>query len=87
VFPDFAIYHRRDPSRRVLLEIVGFWTPTYLRDKLQRLRAAGAPSMILCIDGAFNCTDEPLAGLGPVIRYKRRIDVEQVIAAVEEMLS
>jgi len=86
VFPDFAIYRRRDPSRRVLLEIVGFWTPTYLREKLQRLRAAGAPSMILCVDDALNCTDGQLAGLGPVVRYKRRIDVGSVIAAVEEML-
>ena len=28
VFPDFALQHRYDASRRWLLEIVGFWTPT-----------------------------------------------------------
>ncbi len=46
IFPDFAIYHRRDPTRRALLEIVGFWTPRYLEAELQRLRAAGAPNLI-----------------------------------------
>jgi predicted nuclease of restriction endonuclease-like RecB superfamily len=43
VFPDFALQHRLDPSRRWLLEIVGFWTPEYLARKLASYRAAGLP--------------------------------------------
>src|SRR6266852_1970397 len=40
VFPDFALQHRVDPSRRWLLELVGFWTPDYLARKLASYRAA-----------------------------------------------
>jgi len=50
IFPDFAIFRRRDPTRRVLLEIVGFWTPSYLSKKLERVRAAGVGNLVLCID-------------------------------------
>ena len=86
IFPDFAIYRRREPTRRVLLEIVGFWTPRYLRDKIERLRAARLSDMILCIDESLNCSDEALANIGRVIRYKRRIDSKAVLAMVETML-
>ena len=41
VFPDFALVHRRT-ARRVLVEIVGFWTPEYLVEKLAALRRARA---------------------------------------------
>jgi predicted nuclease of restriction endonuclease-like RecB superfamily len=86
IFPDFAIYRRRDPSRRVLLEIVGFWTPRYLREKLGRLRAMRATDLILCVDDSLNCTDEDLADAGHVVRFKRRIDVVNVLAMVEMVL-
>jgi hypothetical protein len=87
IFPDFAIHHRRDPSRSVLLEIVGFWTPDYLKNKIQRLRAARLTDMILCIDDSLNCKDESLADFRHVIRFKRRIDAKAVHAMVEAMLS
>ena len=32
----FAITHRREPTRRWLLEIAGFWTPAYVTEKLER---------------------------------------------------
>jgi len=86
IFPDFAIYHRRDPTRRVLLEIVGFWTPRYLQAKLERLRAAGAPDLILCVDDSLNCTNDAWAGLRHVVRFKRHIDVREVLAMIEAML-
>ena len=86
IFPDFAIYHRRNPARRILLEIVGFWTPRYLRHKLERLRAAGRSDMILCIDDSLNCAEEDLPDPGHVIRYKRRIDAKAVFAVVEKLL-
>ncbi len=85
IFPDFAIQHRRDPKRRVLLEIVGFWTPQYLRRKLEHLREAGASNLILCIDDKLSCADGALPQAGPVIRFHRRIDVAVVLAKVEEI--
>jgi predicted nuclease of restriction endonuclease-like RecB superfamily len=72
--------------RRVLLEIVGFWTPRYLQAKLERLRAAGAPDLILCVDDSLNCTNDAWADLRHVVRFKRRIDVREVLARIEAMI-
>ena len=79
IFPDFAIQHRRDSTRRALLEIAGFWTANYLQDKLRHLRAAGIPGLILCIDARRDCGEEVLPDNARVIRYRRRIDAEQVL--------
>jgi len=87
IFPDFAIFHRRDPTRRVLVEIVGFWTPGYLKNKIQRLRDARATDMLLCIDDSLNCTDDALTDVRNIIRYKRRIDAEAVLEMVEAMMA
>jgi len=86
IFPDFAIFHRRDPARRVLVEIVGFWTPGYLKNKIQRLRDARATDMIVCIDDSLNCSDDALTDVRHVIRYKRRIDARAVLAMIEAMM-
>ncbi|MGH7320920.1 MAG: DUF790 family protein, partial [Candidatus Rokuibacteriota bacterium] len=41
IFPDFALQHRRDPGRRWLLEVMGFWTPDYVARKLALYRIGG----------------------------------------------
>ena len=60
IFPDFELVHRRDKSRRWLLEIVGFWTQKYLTEKLERLRAAGIERLVLCIDQNRHCAEDEL---------------------------
>jgi predicted nuclease of restriction endonuclease-like RecB superfamily len=80
VFPDFLLRHRLDPTRQHLLEIVGFWTPDYLERKLQRLRAAGIRNLILAIDDDRRCTDGELPPGARVVRYRRRIDPQQILA-------
>jgi len=84
IFPDFEIAHRRDPKRRWLLEIVGFWTPKYLEEKLRKLRAARLENVILCIDEARACTDAALPRDAKILRYKRRIDVAAVLAIIQD---
>ncbi|TWT93131.1 DUF790 family protein [Neorhodopirellula pilleata] len=34
--PDFVLRH--DDGRKIFLEVIGFWTPEYLRDKSERMR-------------------------------------------------
>ena len=80
IFPDFELVHRRDPTRRWLLEIVGFWTPKYLEEKLRKLRAARLENVLLCIDQERGCSDADLPKDAKIIRYKRRIDVRAVLA-------
>jgi uncharacterized protein len=83
IFPDFELVHRREPSRRFLLEIVGFWTPKYLEEKLQRLQQAQLDNIILCIDEARACSEATLPSHAQVIRYRRRIDAAAVLRLVD----
>lgn len=83
IFPDFELRHRRDPNDTWLVEIVGFWTPSYVRDKLRRLRQAHLGRFILCIDENRNCTSDDLPPDARVVRYRRRIDAKAVRDIVE----
>jgi predicted nuclease of restriction endonuclease-like RecB superfamily len=81
LFPDFELLHRHE-QRRFLLEIVGFWTPKYLQEKLSRLRAAKLDNVILCIDEARACSDAELPEDAAIVRYRRRIDVAKILAVL-----
>jgi hypothetical protein len=83
IFPDFALVHRADPSRRFLVEILGFWTADYVATKLRRLRAAGAPNLILCIDAGRDCGGEDLPSDAAVLWFEKRVDAAAVLAVVE----
>ena len=53
IFPDFLLRHRRDPARKFLVEIVGFWTREYLEHKFATLRKASVRELDhLCGRGA-----------------------------------
>jgi len=80
LFPDFALAPAQDPNRRWLLEIVGFWTPGYLSEKLRRLRAAGIERFLLCIDQRRECAEAELPADPRILRYKTRIDARAVLA-------
>jgi uncharacterized protein len=83
IFPDFALVHRRDPERRWLLEIAGFWTPGYLENKLHRLREAHVDRMILCIDADRGCDRGGPPAAGWVVPYRRRVDPAAVLDIIE----
>jgi len=85
IFPDFLLRHRIHPERQALVEIVGFWTPQYLAEKLARLRAAALPAFVLCIDEELGCaaTELPL-GL-PVVTFRKRVDAAAVMREVERV--
>lgn len=83
IFPDFALVHRRDPTRRWLLEILGFWTAEYITTKLRRLRAAGLSRLILCIDCARDCGHEELPPDARVLRFEKRVDAGGVLEILE----
>jgi predicted nuclease of restriction endonuclease-like RecB superfamily len=87
IFPDFALQHRTDPTRRWLLEIAGFWTPDYVARKLALYRSAPVPSLIFCLDEDRNCAEADLPSGARVIRYRRRVDPAEVLRAIETMPS
>ncbi len=83
IFPDFALRHRQDPSRRWLLEIAGFWTPRYLEHKLRDLRLAGLDNLILCLDADRACGDDAVPAGARLVRYRRKIDVRTIVEIME----
>lgn len=84
IFPDFALQHRSNPSRRWLLEIVGFWTADYVTRKLARYRSARLSNLILCIDENRNCAQADLPPGARVVRFRRRVDAAAVLRMVAE---
>ncbi len=84
VFPDFLLRHRHEPARRWLLEIVGFWTADYLARKLAHYRAARLRNLVLCIDADRQCSEADLPRDARVVRYRRRVRPEDVLAVVKE---
>jgi len=81
-FPDFTL---RKGGASVLVEVVGFYTPEYLRSKLETLRAANVRRMIVCIDESLACDDGEVPGT--VIRFKRKIDAAALLDAAERMVA
>lgn len=84
IFPDFEIVHRRDPSKRFLLEIVGFWTPEYLHEKLRRLRSMPYVPLVLCIDRELNCGAGDLPVHARIVWFRKRIEPGAVLAEIEK---
>ncbi len=73
--PDFVLRHA--DGRRVLLEIVGFWTPEYLQAKFQTLRAfASHPILVAVAAASARKTTELPPG---VIRFKTVLRPQQVL--------
>jgi predicted nuclease of restriction endonuclease-like RecB superfamily len=83
IFPDFALQHRGDRTRRWLLEIIGFWTPNYIEQKVARLRAANLNRLILCVDASRNCSDLELPMHATTISFRRSVNVADVLRVIE----
>ncbi|MBM4318562.1 MAG: DUF790 family protein, partial [Deltaproteobacteria bacterium] len=84
VCPDFTLI---DAGRglRVAVEIVGFWTPAYLRDKVATLAALPPGTRwLLCVDAALAAAEvEALPRLAPVFPFRGRIPAAEFLAFVE----
>ena len=84
VCPDFTLV---DAARglRIPVEIVGFWTPQYLRDKLAVLRGLPADRRwVVCIDESL-CDRVPELPPGPLLSYRGHVDAGRLLAMVGEL--
>ena len=69
------------------LEIVGFWTPEYLKRKLAKLREVEAP-LLVAVDEGLACSEADLQRAlrgKEVFLYKRRLPLEPVIRRLLEL--
>lgn len=83
IFPDLALDERGGARRRVLIEVVGFWTPGYLERKLAQVQGSGlAGELVLCVDADKACAvEEALPAGSRVVPFRRRIRAEDVLEA------
>jgi predicted nuclease of restriction endonuclease-like RecB superfamily len=75
--PDFVLQHVS--GRRVLMEVVGFWTPEYLAARLETLRIFHDVPILLAIPESTVQHFEGDPGAAVILRYKTKILVKQVL--------
>jgi len=80
MIPDFKFTHKKD-GRVAHVEIVGFWTPEYLAKKLDKLSRVEEANVVVAVPDALNCSDEVFSG--PVVHYKQRLMIKDVLPAIE----
>lgn len=84
MIPDFSLTHLKD-GRRVLIEIIGFWHPNYLRRKLEKVQQAKRSDLILLVYESANVSAEPFreAAAGEVLAFKNKPVLKEIMAAAE----
>jgi predicted nuclease of restriction endonuclease-like RecB superfamily len=78
MIPDFSF---QKAGLRVYMEVVGFWTPQYLKEKIKKLIQLGDVDMIVAADRDLAC--QKLDRIGKrlnVLYYQRRIPLQPVLA-------
>jgi predicted nuclease of restriction endonuclease-like RecB superfamily len=84
MIPDFVLTDERDEQRKVLVELVGFWHPDYLRRKVEKVRAAQCSHLLLLVSDYLNLTDQDFEGSpSEVIFFHEKPVLKDVMAAVE----
>ena len=82
MLPDFAIEH--PDGRRVIFEIVGFWTPEYLEEKLAKIRAADRDNLIVAVSERLDCSSEDFEAMDDrVLWFKSGIHVYDLVELAE----
>ena len=81
LIPDFKFIHQ--DGRVAHLEIVGFWTPEYLRKKLDKLSRVKEANVLVATPESLNCAKEDFTG--KVIRYKSRLLIKDVLPTLDEV--
>ncbi len=77
LIPDFVFENN---GMRVYLEVVGFWTPEYLKRKIAKLSSLSGVDMIVAADESLACSKlEALKGKAHVIYYKRNVPIKPII--------
>lgn len=83
MIPDFSLVH--PDGRQALLEIVGFWTPQYLAQKIEKVKRAKLSNLILAVSEHLNCSAADFKDLSAqVLFFKSGIQVSEVVKRAEQ---
>ncbi len=85
MIPDFALT-QKDSGHRILIELVGFWHPDYLRRKVEKVRAAQCHHLLLLVYEGVNLSTEALQDVpSEVLYFKHKPVLKDVMKTVEAM--
>jgi hypothetical protein len=77
MIPDFKF---KKGNSKVYLEVVGFWTPEYLEEKMKKLNLLGDIDMIIAVDKRLACRKiEKARKKFKVIYYNRKIPLKPLL--------
>lgn len=83
MIPDFALEH--PDGRRAILEIVGFWTPEYLEEKLTKIHDADLDHLLVAVSERLECSADDFGrGHNRLLWFKSGIHVYDVVDLAEE---
>jgi predicted nuclease of restriction endonuclease-like RecB superfamily len=86
MIPDFELIDTHDENRRILIELVGFWHPQYLRRKVEKVRAANCAHLLLLVYQGLNVTEDAFEGsASEVIFFQNKPVLKEVMETVEAM--
>jgi predicted nuclease of restriction endonuclease-like RecB superfamily len=84
--PDFVLRHT-ETNARVFLEVLGFWTPEHLRQRLLEFDHAGVTNFILAAWDDLRGTREPMTNIpANTIVFKRSLDPATVALMADELV-
>src|SRR5260370_42101233 len=86
MIPDFVLTDKNDEARRILIELVGFWHPNYLRRKVEKVRAANCAHLLLLVYKGLKVTEEEFQdAASEVIFFQQKPVLKEVMETVEAM--
>src|SRR3989440_3335194 len=86
MIPDFALIDEADETRKILIELVGFWHPNYLKRKVEKVHAANCAHLLLLVYQGLNVTEEAFEGSeSEVIFFQNKPVLKEVMETVEAM--
>jgi predicted nuclease of restriction endonuclease-like RecB superfamily len=80
-YPDFTLVRGDD---RVLVEIIGYFTPEYLESKVRVLRAASPHRIIACVDASLGVADRIDAE--HVLLFRRTVDAQKLLDFADRLV-
>ncbi|MEJ7714059.1 MAG: DUF790 family protein [Pyrinomonadaceae bacterium] len=84
--PDFVFRHR--DGREVYLEVLGFWTPRYLEQRLKEFEHSQTKNFLLAAWDELRGSRDPLARVPPhTIIFKRNLDAAAVEHAINQLFA
>lgn len=86
MLPDFLLVHTQDEQRRILIELVGFWSPRYLKTKIAKVQAAQCPNLLLLVYEKLKVSREDFGTIpGELLFFKEKPVIKDIMAAVEAL--